>query len=177
MDYKKAASYWSEKEKESLRLDEDTLWEQMVTFIRAHNTCALATGCDDFVRCTPIEYEFKDGKFKLFTEGGLKFKGLEGNSNVSLAIFNSYTGFGNLRGMQVTGTARLIEPFTKEYMDLLAIKKISMENLNKLPTVLYLIEITPVRIDYLSSEFKTMGFDPRQYLCFDKEEVKMEGAI
>ncbi len=111
----------------------------------------------------------------MFTEGGLKFQGLEGNNNVSLAIFNSYTGFGNLRGMQVTGIARLVEPWSKEYMDLLAIKKITMENLKKLPTVLYLIEITPVRIDYLSSEFKTMGFDPRQYLCFNEEDVKAEG--
>lgn len=166
MDYKKAASYWLEKEKKSLRMDEAALWQRMEAFIKAHNTCALATGCGDFVRCTPIEYEFKDKKFWLFSEGGLKFRGLEGNKNVCLGIFNSYTGFGQLGGMQVTGTAELVEPWLNEYKELLAYKKIPMENIKKLPTALYLIKITPVRIDYLCSEFKTMGFDSRQHLCF-----------
>lgn len=166
MDYKKAASYWQEKEKESVRMDEIILWQHMESFIKGHNTCALSTGCNDFVRCTPIEYEFKDKKFWLFSEGGLKFRGLEGNHNVCLAIFNSYTGFGQLGGMQVTGTATLVEPWTAEYMDLLAYKMIPPENLKKLHTALYLIKITPLRIDYLCSEFKTLGFDPRQYLIF-----------
>lgn len=101
----------------------------------------------------------------MLSEGGLKFRGLEGNKNVCLAIYDGYRGFGQLGGMQISGIAELVEPWTGEYMDLLAFKKIPAENLKKLKTPLYLIKVTPTRIDFLCSEFKKLGFDSRQYLC------------
>lgn len=165
MDYKKAASYWIEKDENAVRMDDNVLLARMEKFIKEHNTCALATGCGDFVRCTPIEYNYKDGRFWLLSEGGLKFLGLEGNKNVCLAIYDSYTGFGQVSGMQVTGTAELVEPWTNEYIDLLEFKKIPVQNMKKHSVTLYLIKITPNRIDFLCSEFKKLGFDPRQHLC------------
>lgn len=165
MDYKKAASYWIEKDENAVRMDSDMLLTRIEKFIMEHNTCALATGCGDFVRCTPIEYNYKDGKFWLLSEGGLKFLGLEGNKNVSLAIYDNYTGFGQVNGMQVSGTAELVEPWSNEYIDLLEFKKIPVQNMKKHSVTLYLIKITPDRIDFLCSEFKKLGFDPRQHLC------------
>jgi nitroimidazol reductase NimA-like FMN-containing flavoprotein (pyridoxamine 5'-phosphate oxidase superfamily) len=165
VDYKEAASYWTEKDEKAVRMDRDALWAEIEKFISAHNTCALATGCGDFVRCTPIEYSYKDKKFWMISEGGLKFRALEHNKNVCLAIYDSYTGFAQLCGMQITGAAEVVEPWTGEYMDLLAFKKISAENLKKLPAALYLVKVTPWRIDFLCSEFKKRGFDPRQHLC------------
>ena len=53
-------------------------------FIQEHKVCALATGSGEYVRCTPIEYNFVDGAFYLFSEGGMKFKGLKDNKNVCL---------------------------------------------------------------------------------------------
>lgn len=171
MDYKKAASYWAEKDERAVRMDRDVLWIEIEKFISAHNTCALATSCGDFVRCTPIEYNYKDGRFWMFSEGGLKFHGLESNKNVCLAIYDGYTGFGKLGGMQITGTAELVEPWTGEYMDLLAFKKISFENMKKLPAILYLIKVMPTRIEFLCSEFKSLGFDPRQHLCLSNSDA------
>ena len=164
MDYQKAASYWTEKEEKAAQMDHDMLLAEIEKFIMEHNTCALATGCGDFVRCTPIEYNYKDGRFWLFSEGGLKFHALENNKNVCLAIQDSYEGFGKLGGMQITGTAGLVEPWTDEYMDLLKFKKISAESLKKLPVTMYLIKVTPTRIDFLCSKFKDLGFDSRQHL-------------
>lgn len=172
MDYKQAASYWVEKDKKAIRMEDDVLWIEIEKFIGAHNTCAMATGCGDFVRCTPVEYNYKDQKFWVFTEGGLKFHGLEDNKNVSLAIYDSYKGFGQLGGMQVTAIAEIIEPWTEEYMDLLRFKRISEENLKKRPDPLYLIKITPTRIDFLSSEFNNQGFDPRQHLCLSDGDAE-----
>lgn len=164
MNYKKAAAYWLEKDAQAARMDDDALFTAIEKFIQAHNTCALATGCGDFVRCTPIEYNYKGGRFWLLSEGGMKFRALEENKNVCLAIYNSYTGFGQLGGMQITGTAELVEPWTDEYMELLAFKKISAANLKKLPVTMNLIKVTPVCIDFLCSEFKKSGFDSRQRL-------------
>ena len=45
-------------------------------FIQEHKVCALATGSGEYVRCTPIEYNFVDGAFYLFSEGGMKFMDL-----------------------------------------------------------------------------------------------------
>jgi len=172
MDYNQAASYWIEKDSKADRMEDDVLRAEIEKFIAAHNTCALATGWGDFIRCTPVEYNYKDGRFWVFTEGGLKFRGLEGNKNVSLAIYDSYKGFGQLGGMQVSAVAEIIEPWTEEYMDLLRFRKISAENLKKRPDPLYLIKITPNRIDFLSSEFKKRGFDPRQHICLSYDEAE-----
>lgn len=67
MDYKKAASYWIEKDEKTVSMDHDALLTRVEKFISVHNTCALATGWGDFVRCTPIEYNYKDGRFWLFS--------------------------------------------------------------------------------------------------------------
>lgn len=166
MDYEKAASLWEEKDATSKKMDRVALWTEMEKFIQGHNTCALATGYGDFVRCTPIEYNFKDGKFWLLSEGGLKFRALQHNSNVCLAIFDPYVGFGKLGGMQVTGTAAIAEPMSKDYLDILALKGIPVSGLKKLPHEIHLIRIVPERIDFLWSEFKKLGYDSRQFLTF-----------
>ena len=178
MDYNKVASYWIEKEKNAVQMDRDELLSRIEKFILTHNTCALATGFGDFVRCTPIEYNYKDGRFWLLSEGGLKFRGLESNKNVCLAIYDAYTGLDQLGGMQVSGVAELVEPWTSEYMDLLALKKLSAQKMKKLPTTLYLIKVTPTRIDFVRSEIHKLGFDIRQHLCLshtDADDVDLHG--
>lgn len=165
MDYKKAACYWIEKDAEGVHMDDEMLRVKVDEFIFAHNTCALATGCGDFIRCTPIEYTYRDGKFWILSEGGLKFCGLEGNKNVCLAIYNSFTSFNQLEGMQIMGTAEMVESWSDEYLEFLAYKNIKAENLKKLPVTLYLIKVAPTNIDFLCSEFKTLGVDSRQHLC------------
>jgi hypothetical protein len=166
MDYKQAAGYWEDKDAAAKQMDRAALLAQTEKFILAHNTCALATGYGDFVRCTPIEYTYLDGCFWLLSEGGLKFSALERNKNVCLAVFDAYTGFGKLGGMQVTGTAQTVEPWSEEYLKLLEYKKIPAAALRGLPHTMYLIKITPSRIDFLNSDFKKQGFDSRQYIVF-----------
>lgn len=145
-------------------MDRDALWAEIEKFISAHNTCALATCCHNFVRCSPIEYSYKNEKFWILSEGVLKFRALEHNKNVCLAIYDDYTGFAQLYGMQITATAEIVEPWTGEYMDLLAFKKVLSENLKRLPTTLSLIKVTPSCIDFLCLEFKKRCFDPQQHL-------------
>ena len=165
MDYKKAAAYWAEKEADSKKLNRQDLLKEIETFIVVHNTCALATAdLNGFVRCTPIEYTYLDGCFWLLSEGGLKFRGLEENKNVCLAIYDAYEGFGKLGGMQVSGTAEIIEPWSEEYLALLAYKKIPADSLRNMPVEMHLIKIRPEAIDFLDSSFKEQGADSRQHL-------------
>lgn len=164
MDYEKAASYWAQQEPQNKKAGREALLAKIEAYLAAHNTCALATGCGTQVRCTPIEYTYWQGRFWLLSEGGEKFRGLAGNANVSLAIFDPYTGFAALGGLQVTGRAQIVEPWTEDYCALLRRKKIPESALRQLDHPMYLIEITPACYDFLHSDFKKEGLSPRQRL-------------
>ena len=163
-DYDKQAKYWMEKDAVSNKLDPEKLKERIDSFIRERKTCTLATGMDGFVRCTPIEYNYIDGVFYFLSEGGLKFKGLKDNKNVSIAIFDAYDGFGKLKGLQVQGMAEMIEPFSDEYLNILEYKKIPVEAIKKLPDAMNLFKVVPKSFDYLDSELKQENVDIRQHL-------------
>lgn len=164
MNYDEAAEYWIEKDRESAHMDSAALKNKINAFIEEHNTCALATASGDFVRCTPIEYNYLDGRFYLFSEGGLKFKALKDNKHVALAIYEPYKGFADLKSLQVIGTAEMVEPFSEEYRMLLKHKNISEETMRKLSKPMNLIKIIPDSFDYLDSDLKKDGFGNRQHL-------------
>lgn len=163
-EYERAANHWKVKDADNARLDKEKLMVEVEKYINANNTCALATGNGSFVRCTPIEYTYHDGALWMFSEGGRKFISLEVNKNVSVAIFDKYDGFGNLKGMQITGVADIVEPFSAEYITAAEYKKIPVDALKKLPELMNLIKISPVVVEYLNSEFKKEGYSSRQVL-------------
>lgn len=162
--FEEAVQYWDKKG--TVPMPEAELKTAVTDYIQANNTCALATGAGDYVRCTPIEYSFHDGKFWLFSEGGKKFIGLETNPNVCLAIFDKYDGFGNLKSLQIMGKAELVEPFSDAYNAHAAYKKIPLAALQKLAAPMNLICITPTEINALFSDFKKGGYSSRQTIMF-----------
>lgn len=161
-EYQKAAEYW--KKKEQIPMPREALEQVVKAYIEVNNICALATGTGDYVRCTPIEYSFHDGKFWLFSEGGEKFIGLEQNDNVCLAIYDQYDGFHNLKSLQIMGKAQMIEPFSDEYKAHANYKKIPLAALEKLESPMNLICVSPKKIEVLFSEFKKDGYSSRQTL-------------
>ena len=116
-----------------------------------HQLMALATGCDGFVRCTPIEYNYVKGAFYMFSEGGLKFMALRDNKNVSMAIYDEYSGFGNLSGLQIQGTAEMVQAGTDEYFQMMDHKKLPRDAFDKMERPMHLIKVTPQSMDYLNS--------------------------
>lgn len=163
MDYDTAARYWDDKTAVAPQMITGELKARIEKFIADHNTCALATASSDMVRCTPIEYNYLDGVFYLFSEGGRKFRALKDNKLVGMAIYEPYGGFGNLKSLQIEGRAEMIEPFCNEYMKMLEYKKIPVETIKKMPHPMNLIKIIPESFDYLDSDLKKEGFDIRQH--------------
>lgn len=164
MDFDKASNFWTEKDALSKHLEESTLKKKINNFLSTHKICALATANGEFVRCTPLEYNYIDEKIYIFSEGGLKFKALKDNKNVSLAIFEESTGFGQLASIQIQGSSSIIKEYSDEYNKLLSVKKISLEAAKKLPNLLNLICIEIKEIDYLDSNLKKEGYSIRQHL-------------
>lgn len=169
--YEAAARYWEEKDAAGKKMEQDKLREMVEAYIRANNTCALATGAGEYVRCTPIEYSWHDGCFWMFSEGGKKFVGLRTNPRVCLAIYDRYEGFGSLHGLQVMGIAEMIEPFSPRYNAHAAWKKISQTFLRGLSHPMYLICVRPTRMDCLFSDFKELGYAPRQTLLSEEGQL------
>ena len=151
-EYEAAASYWKKKDAESVKLDEAKLKKAVEEYILANKT--------------PIEYTYHHGAFWMFSEGGEKFAALEKNKNVCLAIFDKYEGFGKLKGMQVTGEAELVAPFSDEYNAAAEFRKIPLDALKKMPHTMNLIKVQPKKIEFLNSDFKKEGADSRQMLEF-----------
>ena len=131
-------------------------------FLANKNTCTLTTGYKDFIRATPIEYEYYDGEIFIISEGGLKFIGLSKNSNVSLCIYEDYTNMNNLCGLQISGEAQIIEPWSEEYVEILRRKDLNIDNISKLPFDMNVIKIKPKKYEFLYSKFKNLGYDSKQ---------------
>lgn len=165
-EWEQAALFWQERDHHGKQMPVGSLGSAYAEWITNHNTCALATGCGDFVRCTPLEYFYADGCFWIFSEGGQKFKALAGNKRVSLAVYENYTGFGNLNSVQVTGTAEVIEAASQTYLWAANLRHLTDAALEKMDHPLYLIKITPLHAEMLCSDFKKQGFAVRQHLDF-----------
>lgn len=140
-------------------------------FLNTHNTCVLATASSAgdngiSVRATPIEYLYENGKIYMFSEGGRKFINIYRNPNVSLAVFDPYSGFSKLAGLQLTGTCRVVEPDEEVYQHIAAVKGITKERIQAMPVVLHLLEITLHEAIFLWAGFQAAGKAVRQTYQF-----------
>lgn len=163
-EYDEAARYWTEKEATSARMPREELQQAIDAFLGTRGVCALATASSDLVRCTPLEYAYRDGRFWIFSEGGLKFRALKENHDVCLAVFDPVCEFGKLESVQATGTAEVVDPTSEEFVRAAAARGLTGDALERVRTRLHLIEVTPTRIDYLSSALRKRGFDARQWV-------------
>lgn len=160
--YDVASTYWLKKEDTSIKMEDEMLYSMICNYVKKKNTCALATGGNNYLHVTPLEYAFHHDCFWIFSEGGLKFKGLKDSPFVCLTVFDEYTNFGNLHGLEVEGIASLIDLSSSEYEVALEEKKLSLDAIRKLSHPLYLIKIVPTSFTFLSSDFKELGYSTRQ---------------
>ena len=159
-------NFWKEQQKTAKHMDREAALAHILKFINNHNTCALATGTGDYVRCTPIEYTFMDGEFYLYSEGGDKFIGLEKNPNVSLAVFEYYGDKNDSHGLQVMGEATLYPPRCELFKKVLEFKGIPYDVKKAAKVDVALIRITPKVYEMYDTDFVKAGFDVRQIVRF-----------
>jgi len=153
--------------KNNTGMPQDKLRKYMEEFLTSHNTCTLCTGHHKEVRATPIEYMYADDALYFFTEGGEKFAHILVNPQVSVAVYDNYAGFKKLGGLQITGTAEIIDEHSEEYMYIASRKGLTASQLHTLPVVLRMIKVHPHTCEILSSEIGREGYDARQTLEMD----------
>lgn len=154
------------------RLPDEDVRQAVEQFLTSHNTASLATGSGTSVRCTPIEYVYRDGTMYLFTEGGMKFANLYRNSHVSLSVYDPFTGLSDLAGMQLTGTADWYGPGDAEYEQALAVRHLTRERVERMPVVLHALVITLDQAEFLWHGFSKQRGSPRQYYRWQEAPEK-----
>lgn len=166
IDWEAAARHWIDQEAGEARMPEGELIAEIEAFLARHKICTLATAGNGIVRNTTVEYLYAEGAFWIISEGGLKFRALQANTNVCLAIHDDDISFATLAGLQVTGTAEVVEPFGEDYAHACELRGLPMERLRAMPFVMNIIKVTPTRFDYVNGTLKERGFSPRQHIEF-----------
>lgn len=162
MNYEQAASFWANKIKQEKAMDPITLSKWIDTFLSQHKIIALATGANEDLRVTPLEYTYYKEALWIFSEGGLKFRNLAKDNHVAGAIFENKPAFGELNSIQLQGTIQIIEPFSSTYKEIAKVRHIPLEALKKLQEPMYLLKFIPEKMTCLSSSFKKEGYGTYQ---------------
>ena len=169
MNYKAAAEFWLEKDKAAVKMPPDELQKELDSFLKGEKVCTLAVADGDFIRCTPLTYTYREGRFYIFSEGGLKFRALAKNKNVALEVHAEYHGPGSAKSVQVTGVAEVIGADDADFIaraDAAGMKGASLQRLG-----LILVVVTAQKLEYLNSELRKRGYCPRQ--CMDLSDVSL----
>lgn len=163
---KYAADIRSIMEDDIKKYPEELLKNKIEEFLHLHNTCTLCTASNDMVIGTPIEYIYENGRIYIITEGGRKFINLLRNDNVSIAVYENYSGFANLEGLQLGGRATIIDYNDYEYDEIIKLKKLDPKNIKKLNMLMNVIKIDLYRATFLSADIKKEGYEAKQVMIF-----------
>ena len=90
------------------KLTPGELKKKVITFLKNHRICTLATCSQGIPRSTPVRYRSKDLTIYIFTEGGGKVKNIRENPQVSVSVVGTYYGFQSVTSLQLWGTAEII---------------------------------------------------------------------
>lgn len=145
--------------------------ETIEKFLTSHNTCTLSTSYKNRVRSTPLEYIYSNGFMYLLSEGGEKFANIPINKNVSVAVYEDYTGMNNLAGMQITGSAHIILDDRDEYEEVIKMEGLNIDFIKNLPVNMNIIKIEIKKIEFLYSKFKESDYEPKQIYFFENKSL------
>ncbi len=107
----------------------------------------------------------------LLSEGGEKFANIPINKNVSVAVYEDYTGMNNLAGMQITGSAHIILDDRDEYEEVIKMKGLNIDFIKNLPVNMNIIKIEIKKIEFLYSKFKESDYEPKQIYFFENKSL------
>ena len=141
-------------------------------FLRGNKYCTLCTGSGKRVRGTTINYAYHEGYIYAFCEGGEKFANLLLNNAVCISIFGHYPGYdqegpeGNRAGLQLSGTATVLEPASAEYKKIMAIRGLNYNKLTSMPFILNGLSIKLHKAEFFWRQWSKMGYGSRQIYLF-----------
>ncbi len=92
------------------QLPPEELKKRIVSFLEENVICTLATCSNNIPRSTTLRYRSRGLTLYILAEGGMKIKNIMENPRVSVSLYGPYSGFESVKGLQLWGTASIIEP-------------------------------------------------------------------
>ena len=150
-----------EDTEDGLTESEDEKAAEIERFIMSHTTCSLATASVLGVRNTPLGYSYIDGIFYFVSEGGEKFAHMALSDDVSLCIYDEFEPQKPVRGLQVSGKAKIFEEGSDEQRSALLKMKLDDEAGS---AGLNCFAVIPDSFEFLASEHANKGLRAKQVL-------------
>jgi hypothetical protein len=150
-------------------LDPGALEQLIVELLGSIPTCVIATCHRDIPRASTVEFFPLGTTLYILTEGGTKVRNVLRNPHVSIAVHVPFTGWENVRGVQITGIAELGRkgsPIFKEGLE--AYRKRKELEMAELPDFMHVIKVIPRSIEYIDVSLGERGFNMRQRLRSNK---------
>lgn len=92
------------------QLSPDELKKRVIAFLEENVICTLATCSNNMPLSTTLRYRSRWLTIYILAEGGMKIKNIMENPRVSVSLYGPYSGFESVKGLQLWGTASIIEP-------------------------------------------------------------------
>ena len=140
------------------------LEQHIIEFMGSQGMCVLATCGAGEPRASAVEFFPAGTTIYILTEGGRKIENIVRNPRVSVAIHTQFTGWDSSKGIQITGTAEIGEAGSAIFADgeKAYVRRQGQEA--KLPAMMKVVKIKPLRIEMLDLTLKARGYDVRQVL-------------
>ena len=155
----------SEPKKPRIPMPREQLEQHLIEFIKSHNVCVLATAKDNIPRATPLEYEAEGTTLYIMADAGRKIENIKANPQVSAGIHDPLHGWLSVKGIQISGQARLITDGDAEYPDAWKIynrANAGKEGWDVPPAGSTLLIIEAQKIELMETTLKDRGYKVRQ---------------
>jgi len=149
------------------KMPKKALEARIAAFLASRNMCVLATCAWDVPRATPLEYHSDGTSLYMMVEMGRKIENIRENPNVSVGIYGPYKGWLSVKGVQITGVAKVLTVGSgEEFVRAAAVypwKKYAKElGLTKLPANARFLKIEAAVIEFIDMSLKEEGYAAKQ---------------
>ncbi|SPQ00465.1 conserved hypothetical protein [Candidatus Sulfobium mesophilum] len=138
--------------------------ELIIKLLETCPLCVLATCSDNIPRASTVEFFPIGTTLYILTEGGRKIENIKSNPHVSVAIHADFTGWSDVKGVQITGTAEIGErgsTIFNEGIYAYERRRGSRGTAGSLPDFMKVIKVTPAKLEYLDATLANKGYDVR----------------
>lgn len=127
--------------------------------------CVIATSSEDIPRASSVEFFPIGTTIYIMTEGGKKMDNIRKNPRVSIAVHAQFTGWENVRGVQIDGIAEIGRKGSRIFEEgAQAYQKRRRLDSKDLPDFINVIKVTPQVMEYIDTTLGDKGFANRQKL-------------
>jgi hypothetical protein len=139
----------------------------IVRLLEACPLCVVATCSDNIPRASTVEFFPVGTTLYILTEGGKKTDNIKQNPKVSVAVHAEFTGWSDVKGLQITGLAEIGEkgsPVFNEGIRAYKRRRGQESTALSLPDFMNVIKVKPAKLEYLDATLAGKGYKVRHTL-------------